>query len=137
MGEIADMELESAYMNDEGYFWDVEANYSHTQIERRHRTKDREEMSIMEMADSHLNNTIMMILRKTLQKREAVDKANKSASSNAFQNKLRGRKEIDIDEAAESINRNVILVGLYITDAVRRGMDVSAYTKYLQQIYAE
>lgn len=134
MGDIADYEL-SCWEGDD--YWGCEHDRTPVRLGRVHTTKDRQEIPIMEMEDSHLNNTILLILRRASSKRNRADQQASRKTDNKFQATLRGVKEIDVEDLAEQINRDVLLVGIYITDAVRRGMDCSEYTKVLSQIYAE
>jgi len=135
MGEMADMALEHAF--DDNFCYDDEGENFSLVTHRVHITKDRQQIPIIEMEDSHLLNTISLILRRAVAKRQQADAQQKRASANKFQSKLRGTREVDLEELAEEINNNVILADLYITEAVRRGLCLMNTQAALRTIYAD
>lgn len=104
---------------------------------RSHTTRDGQHMSLLDMQNSHLNNTILLILRKAVSKRKEVDLFEANKSNSAFKAKLRGTRQLDPEQAADEINQYVLLSGVYTTEAIRRGMDTSAYQSLLAEIYAD
>lgn len=102
---------------------------------RNHITRIGTKISLLDMEDSHLNNTIKLWLRKALELKNQAEKFEEQKSTSKFKRALRGQAEIDVEDSAEKINQLVSISSVYIAEALRRNLSLLEYQLTLQEIY--
>jgi hypothetical protein len=88
----------------------------------KHRTKEGQEMLIAEMDDSHLINTLLLMLDNLSKFRSALDDPNQSVDP--LTARLNSRTRIDVDTAATYIRAGLEKAQPYLAELFLRGMEM-------------
>jgi len=102
-------------------------------MKRVHRTKDGQDMLVSEMEDSHLVNTIKMIIKNMQAAKNIIDQELKATDSYALLNGMPDSKEAR-GKAKAFLKQSPQKLEMYIFELFLRGLDESKVRADLQEV---